>query len=106
MFAAGAVEVAPGVAGFDRHVTDIELLRRLPDDGPADPRAYSLVISHLFGTCRMGSDPQTSVVRPDFRHHRVDNLFIADASVFPTNLGVNPQISIMTMAALCARSVA
>jgi choline dehydrogenase-like flavoprotein len=78
----------------------------LADEGPTDPRAYSLVISHLFGTCRMGSDPLTSVVRPDFRHHEVDHLYIADASVFPTNLGVNPQVSIMTMAALCARSVA
>ena len=106
MFAAGAVEVAVGVAGFDRHVTDVKPLRRLSDEGPTDPRAYALVVSHLFGTCRMGSDPEASVVRPDFRHHRVDRLYVADASVFPTNLGVNPQISIMTMAALCARSVA
>ena len=53
----------------------------------------------------MGSDPKTSVVGPDFRHHVVDRLYIADSSVFPTNTGVNPQISIMAMATLCAASI-
>jgi choline dehydrogenase-like flavoprotein len=105
MFAAGAVEVAPGVVGFDRHLTDPEVTRRFRTDGPLDPRAYSAVISHFFGTCRMGSDPQSSVVGPGFRHHAIDELYIADASVFPTNLGVNPQISIMSMASCCAASM-
>ncbi len=105
MFAAGAVEVAPGVAGFDRHVDDAESMRRFATDGPDDARAYSLVISHVFATCRMGSDPDMSVVRPDFRHHVLDHLYVADASVFPTNLGVNPQISIMTMASCCAAAL-
>jgi choline dehydrogenase-like flavoprotein len=106
MFAAGAVEVAPGVAGYPRHVTDVESIRRIVPDGPRDSRAYAPVISHVFGTCRMGSDPSTSVVRPDFRHHAVNHLYVADASVFPTNLGVNPQISIMSMASRCAASIA
>jgi choline dehydrogenase-like flavoprotein len=105
LFAAGAVEVTPGVAGFERHVTDPEAMSRFEAEGPDDPRAYSFAISHLFGTCRMGSDRRTSVVRPDFRHHAVDRLYIADASVFPTNLGVNPQVSIMSMASCCATSI-
>jgi choline dehydrogenase-like flavoprotein len=105
MFAAGAVEVAPGVAGFERHVTDAATMRRFATDGPTDPRAYSVAISHVFGTCRLGSDPQTSVVRPDFRHHSIDRLYVADASVFPTNLGVNPQVSIMSLAAGCAAAI-
>jgi hypothetical protein len=103
--AAGATDVAPGVAGWARRISDARELARLEEDGPLDARAYSLAISHLFGTCKMGSDPGTSVVRPDFRHHRVDRLYVADSSVFPTNTGVNPQISIMTMATLCAESV-
>jgi len=45
------------------------------------------------------------VVRPDFRHHTVDRLYVADSSVFPTNLGANPQIPIMAMATLCARRI-
>jgi len=44
-------------------------------------------------------------VRPDFRHHRVPGLYVADSSVFPTSLGVNPQMSIMALAQLCADRV-
>ncbi len=43
--------------------------------------------SHVFGTCRMGTDPETSVVGPDLRCHEVDNLLVTDASVFPTSGG-------------------
>src|SRR5262249_29406707 len=53
----------------------------------------------------MGRDPATNVVRPDFRHHTIESLYVADSSVFPTNLGVNPQIPIMALATLCARRV-
>ena len=60
----------------------------------------------MFGTARIGGDPAHSVVRPDFRHHQVDRLYVADSSTFPSNLGVNPQIPIMAVAALCARRVA
>ncbi|MFM8408682.1 MAG: GMC family oxidoreductase, partial [Alphaproteobacteria bacterium] len=67
--------------------------------------AYTAAVTHLFGTCRMGADAASSVVRPDFRHHAVDGLWVADSSVFPTNLGVNPQVPIMAMATLCARRV-
>ena len=63
-------------------------------------------MTHLFGTARMGSDPRASVVRPDFRHHHVDGLYVADSSVFPSNLGVNPQIAIMALAQLCADGIA
>ncbi len=104
-FAAGAVEVAPGVAGVARRVSDPSQLTRFEEDGPRDPAAYRFALSHLFGTCRMGTDPETSVVRPDFRHHHVDGLYVADASVFPSNLGVNPQISIMSMAVCCAADI-
>jgi choline dehydrogenase-like flavoprotein len=53
----------------------------------------------------MGSDPARSVVRPDFRHHRVEGLYVADSSVFPTNTGVNPQTSIIALASICGRRV-
>jgi choline dehydrogenase-like flavoprotein len=106
MFAAGATEVAPGVAGFPPRATDVAAMSRLAVDGPLDQRAYSLAISHMFGTCRLGTDPETSVVRGDFRHHAVDSLYVSDASVFPTNLGVNPQLSIMSLARCCAAAIA
>jgi len=46
----------------------------------------------------MGEDRATSVVNSYGRSHDVRNLFIADMSVFPTSIGVPPQISIYTFA--------
>ncbi|MBK9073207.1 MAG: GMC family oxidoreductase [Myxococcales bacterium] len=106
MLAAGAREVYPGVAGFDAVVSDPRRMAQLTDEGSLNPKAYAMSMTHLFGTARMGSDPATSVVRPDFRHHTTPGLYIADSSVFPGNLGVNPQIAIMAMAAVMAASLA
>lgn len=105
MLAAGAEEVHPGVRGFAPRVTSRTALEQLERDGPAHPSAYTAAITHMFGTCRMGREARISVVRPDFRHHVVDGLWIADSSVFPTSIGVNPQIPIMALAAACARRV-
>jgi len=105
MLAAGAEYVTPGVYGWHEKVTDPSMMGRFEEQGPLDPRAYSLVATHLFGSCRMGSDPRTSVVRPDFRHHRVEGLYVADSSVFPSNTGVNPQTTILALAAICGRRV-
>lgn len=106
MLAAGAESVDPGVRGFDRDVSDSRRLRDLEERGPRSAAAFTAAITHMFGTTRMGSDPARSVVGPDFQHHNVAGLYVADSSVFPTNLGVNPQIPIMVMAILCARRVA
>ncbi len=43
--------------------------------------------THVFGTCRMGRDPERSVVDADGRSHRWRNLFVCDASVFPSSGG-------------------
>jgi choline dehydrogenase-like flavoprotein len=48
----------------------------------------------------MGADPATSVVDPDGRVWGWENLYVADASVFPTSLGVNPQVTTMAVALL------
>lgn len=101
MLAAGAHSVTPGIPGWHEHVADRAVMSRFEDEGPLDPKAYTMAVTHMFGTCRMGSDPTRSVVRPDFRHHHVEDLYIADSSVFPTNTGVNPQTSIIALAALC-----
>lgn len=53
---------------------------------------------HPMGTCRMGRDRAASVVGPHGETHRIRNLYIADASVFPSCVGVNPQVSIMAFA--------
>ena len=53
---------------------------------------------HQAGTCRMGDDPQTSVVDTHNRIHDVDNVFVVDASVHVTNGGFNPALTIMANA--------
>ena len=55
--------------------------------------------THVFGTCRMGADPRDSVVDADCRSHRWRNLFIVDASVFPSSGGgESPSLSIEALA--------
>ncbi|QYE34069.1 GMC family oxidoreductase [Polymorphobacter sp. PAMC 29334] len=53
--------------------------------------------AHIIGTCRMGTDLATSVVDPDGASHDVPGLHIADNSVFPSALGVNPALTIMAV---------
>jgi choline dehydrogenase-like flavoprotein len=104
-FAAGAREVVSGVAGLPETLTSPDEAA-LFDDAPLDPRAYSLVMTHLFGGCRAGKDASTSVVDPTLKVHGVDGLYVMDASVFPTNTGVNPQHSIMSVASVAATRLA
>jgi choline dehydrogenase-like flavoprotein len=54
--------------------------------------------SHQCGTARMGEDPSTSVVDPLCRCHDVENLWIVDASVFPSSAAVNPALTIAATA--------
>lgn len=53
---------------------------------------------HQAGTCRMGDDPQTSVVNRWGQVHGHDNLFVADGSVHVTNGGFNPVLTILALA--------
>ena len=55
--------------------------------------------THVFGTCRMGADPQDSVVDAHCRSHRWKNLYITDASVFPSSGGGEaPSLTIQALA--------
>ncbi|MGH3643383.1 MAG: FAD-dependent oxidoreductase [Mycobacterium sp.] len=54
--------------------------------------------SHQCGTARMGDDPATSVVDADLLAHDLDNLWIADSSVFPSSAAVNPAITVAALA--------
>jgi choline dehydrogenase-like flavoprotein len=60
---------------------------------------------HLMGTCRMGTDPNTSVVNEWGRCHDVRNLFIIDGSIFVTSGGVNPTNTIQALALHVADSI-
>lgn len=104
-FAAGAERVLPGAHGWPAVVKDRAEIARFETEGPTQANAYHGAITHLFGTCKMATDPANAVVRADFRHHTVDRLYVADSSVFPTATGVNPQTAILALATLCARRV-
>ncbi len=62
--------------------------------------------NHEIGGCRMGSDPRTSVVDKFCRTHDVPNLYLADASVFPSASEKNPTLTIMALAARTADHLA
>ena len=105
MFEAGAREVWPGIYGLPSVIRSIDEVR-LIEDASLDSRMWSFITTHLFGAARMGVDPKTSVVGPDFQTHEAKGLYVVDSSVFPTNLGVNPQHSIMGMSRLAATRIA
>jgi choline dehydrogenase-like flavoprotein len=56
------------------------------------------VNDHQNGTCRMGSDPKTSVVSRYCQSHDLDNLFVTDGSVLVTDGGFNPSLTIQAVA--------
>jgi choline dehydrogenase-like flavoprotein len=51
-------------------------------------------IAHACGTCRFGDDPGTSVLDRNCRAHGLENLYVVDASFFPTSGGTNPSLTI------------
>ena len=54
--------------------------------------------AHQAGTCRFGTDPKTSVLNLDCRAHEVENLYVTDASFFPSIGAVNPTLTIIANA--------
>ena len=54
--------------------------------------------AHQAGTCRFGTDPATSVLDLDCRAHEVENLYVTDASFFPSIGAVNPTLTIIANA--------
>lgn len=61
---------------------------------------------HQAGTCRMGSDPCTSVTDLHGKVWGFENLFVADASLHPTNGGFNPVLTVMALAYRTAEHIA
>ncbi len=70
------------------------------------PREFGIFTAHQMGSCRMGSDPGTSVANPLGELHDVPGVWIGDASAFPTASGVNPMVTIMALARRTAAAIA
>ena len=62
--------------------------------------------THVFGTCRMGANPAMSVVNAELRSHRWRNLWITDASVFPSSGGgEGPALTIQALGLRAAATI-
>ena len=104
-FAAGAQAVKPmhenarGTNSWREARAEIEGL-------PMRALATRVVSAHVMGGCTMGREPRSSVVDESGRHHQLANLSVHDASVFPTSVAANPQLSIYATAARLAAGLA
>jgi len=67
--------------------------------------AWELLTVHMMGTAAMGVDRGSAVTDPHGMVYDADRLMIADASLFPTPIGVNPMETIMALATRCAAHV-
>ena len=63
-------------------------------------------MGHPMGTCRMGTDPETSVVDPSGRLWGCPNIYVADTSVFPSSSGVGPSLTVAAHALRVADQIA
>lgn len=102
LFAAGAIEVLTGVPSRPVVTSVAEL-----DDALAStpPHALHVAAFHPTGTARMGGDASLAPVDARGRLRGVDGVWVADASLLPSSPTVNPQVSIMAMAAAVAGEV-
>jgi choline dehydrogenase-like flavoprotein len=72
--------------------------RLLPLGLKLDKRIPLAGTAHQCGTLRFGDDPKTSVLDRNCKAHDLDNLYVADASFFPSSAAVNPALTIMANA--------
>jgi len=102
-FAAGAREVVVPIAGVpplrDGDTTPLRAAH-------VRPRDLTLMAFHPLGTARASADPARGVLDADLQVRGTSGLYVADGAAVPTSLGVNPQITIMALAARLAQHLA
>lgn len=103
LYAAGAREVYPQISGIGalrrERIADLEA-------SPPPRSALRLEAFHPMGTARMDADPRRGVAAADGAVHGAESLYIADASLLPSSIGVNPMLTIIAMASRVARQFA
>lgn len=62
-------------------------------------------VGHQNGTCRMGTDPSSSVLDTHCRAHDLDNLYVVDASFFVSASAVNPSLTVIANAIRVAEHI-
>jgi choline dehydrogenase-like flavoprotein len=101
-WAAGAEAVYPPVEGIGvLRDGDLDTLRR----HELRPDELTLMAFHPMGTARADARPAHGVVDCDLKLHEADGVYVCDASVLPSSLGVNPQETIMALATRLAYSL-
>ena len=80
-------------------------ISKLVDKILSDPKNLLLGSAHPQSGNKIGTSQSDSVVDSDCKVHGFTNLFVCDASVFPTSVGVNPQITVMTVASIIASRI-
>jgi choline dehydrogenase-like flavoprotein len=102
-FAAGATEVYPNIGR-------IGVLKRenLADFETTDVRPAQLRLEafHPMGTARIAADEGSGVCGPDGTVHGIEGLYVADASLFPTSVGVNPMMTIIAFSKRVSAGIA
>ena len=86
-----ATVMAEKAAAWLTEAGAVQVWKRIPGPGVSGGQ-------HQAGTCRMGSDPKTSVTNQYGRIHDLPNVFVVDGSVHVTNGGFNPALTIMANA--------
>ena len=102
LFAGGATDLRAPIHGVGIINSPEQLDAQLR---PCSIQDFTLYAAHPMSTCRMSESPNTGVINRNGATHNLRNLYIADASVFPTSLGVNPQLSTMVCASHIARKM-
>ncbi len=105
-FAAGAQRVhIPMAATPTVDAEDVERLEPIVDASRIRPGSVTVSAAHLQGGCGMGTTPADSVTDSYGQVHGVPWLFVADASLFPDALEINPYLTIMALADRVAERV-
>ena len=100
LVAGGAKRLLVPVRGVGWCENPAEVRQKLAASQLAD---FNMYASHPTATCRLSRDIETGVVDINGEAHGLPGLFIADSSVFPTSLGVNPQLTTMAVATIIGR---
>jgi choline dehydrogenase-like flavoprotein len=104
-FALGANKIIVPHRGMSS-ISSEEDIPKLKESIINDPKNLLLGSAHPQSGNKIGNNANDSVVDSNCKVHGFKNLFVCDASVFPTAVGVNPQISVMTVASIIASRIA
>ncbi|MCX7677926.1 MAG: GMC family oxidoreductase [Spirochaetes bacterium] len=103
-FAAGAKQVFTPIATMPILSTphDIEIMLH----HRVKPNQMEIMAFHPLCSCRIGKTEKLGAIRNNGESFEVKNLYVSDASIIPTSLGVNPQLTIMAFATMIAEHIA